>query len=221
MPNSSTTMTITIPNFDNIYFKKLESILNADFEPIEILCEIENNEKALDCFNIVQTKVENSGGKMILGWQIWQTNMLMEAEAHAVWEDLEGELHDISPKAFNLPIEKIVFVEDSKMKYEGKQIQNIRVNITNNSVIDDFIKASKLFFHLQNKGERANHHDLSEILNDDEIKEIENAYNWKTQLQNFFESGNNEKSLCFCGSQKNYKNCHRKVLESITKHIKN
>ena len=212
-------MIITIPNLDNVNLKKIESILNADFEPIEILCEIDDSQKVLDCFNIVQTKVANFGGRMILGWQIWQTNILMEAEAHAVWEDQNEELHDISPKAFNLPIDKIVFIEDSKMKYEGKQIQNVRINITKNSVVDDFIKASKLFFHLQNKGERAKFHDLSEILNEDEIKEIENAHNWKTQLQQFFETGNNEKSLCFCGGSKNYKNCHRKELENITKHL--
>lgn len=212
-------MMITIPNLDNVNLKKIESILNADFEPIEILCEIEDNQKALDCFNIVKTKVANFGGRMILGWQIWQTNILMEAEAHAVWEDQNQELHDISPKAFNLPIDKIVFIEDSKMKYEGKQIQNIRINITKNSVVDDFIKASKLFFHLQNKGERAKFYDLSGILNEDEIKEIGNAHNWKVKLQQFFETGNSEKSLCFCGSSKNYKNCHRKELENITKHI--
>ncbi|MGQ7947600.1 hypothetical protein [Flavobacterium sp. WC2509] len=214
-------MTVTIPNLDNIYFKKLESILNTDYEPIEIICEIDNDQKTLDCFNIVRKKVENFGGKMILGWQIWQTNILMEAEAHAVWEDLEGELHDISPKSRNLPVKRIVFIEDSKMKYEGKQIQSIRVNITNNSVIDDYIKVSKLFFHLQNKGERANYYDLSEILNDNEIKEIGKAHNWKVQLQKFYEAGNNEKSLCFCGSLKNYKNCHRKELENIAKHIQN
>lgn len=213
-------MIVTIPNFDNAHFKKLESIINADYEPIEILCEIEDSEKPLDCFDIVQNKVRNYGGKMILGWQIWQTNMLMEAEAHAVWEDSEGELHDISPKAFNLPIDKIVFIEDSKMKYEGKLIQNIRLNISNNSVIDDFIKVSKLFFYLQNEGKRANFHDLSEILNDNEIKEIENAYNWKIDLHFFFEEGKSEKSLCFCGTQKNYKNCHRKELENIIRYLK-
>lgn len=212
-------MKITIPNTENRHFKKLETILNADFEPIEITCEIEENEVALDCFNIVKKKVENFGGKMILGWQIWETNMLMEAEAHAVWEDENEDLHDISPKDFNLPINKIVFIEDSRMKYEEKQIQNIRLNITTNNVVDDFIKASKLFFHLQNKGERAKFHDLSKILNEDEINEIGNAYNWKVQLQQFIETGNNEKSLCFCGSLKNYKNCHKKELEKITKNI--
>lgn len=212
-------MTIKIPDFDNIYFKKIESILNADFEPVEIICEIDYSQKTLDCFNIVKKKVENFGGKMILGWQIWETNILMEAEAHAVWEDLEGELHDISPKSRNFPAKRIVFIEDSKLKYEGKQIQSIRINITNNSVIDDYIKASKLFFHLQNKGDRANHYDLSKILSTDEIKEIVDANNWKVQLQNFYEAGNNEKSLCFCGSQKKYKNCHKKVLDKITNHL--
>lgn len=212
-------MTVTIPEFNNAYFKKLEAILNADFEPIEIFCELEEDAKALDCFNIVMAKVKTYGGKMILGWQVWQTNLLMEAEAHAVWEDEDGKLHDISPKSHHIPFPKIMFIEDSRMNYEGKQIQSIRLNITNNGVVDDLIIASKFFFYLQNKGERANYYDLSEILNDMEIEEIKTAVNWKSQLQQFATYGNTEKSLCFCGSSKIYKNCHHKELKKLTKYM--
>lgn len=212
-------MKVTVPEFDNSYFKKLEEMINADFEPIELSCEIEENAKPLDCFNIVAAKVKTHGGKMILGWQVWQTNVLMEAEAHAVWEDKDGKIHDISPKSQNISFPKIVFIEDSRMKYEGKQIQSVRLNITNNGVVDDLIIASRFFFYLQNKGERANYYNLSEILNQEELREIQTTLDWKTNLQRFAETGNSEKSLCYCGSSKIYKNCHRKQLEVFAKAV--
>ncbi len=205
-------MNITVPNIEDTHFKRLENLIDSEFEVIEILTEIDSSKKELDCFNIVQEQVKKFGGKMILGWQVWKSTILIEAEAHAVWEDLAEELHDISPKSSGASPEKILFIEDPRLKYEGKQIENIRLNITNNKLVDDFIELSKLFFHLQNKGRRAEYHDLSKILNQEEIKEIEEIVVWKSQLEQYIYLGNNEKNACFCGGLKNYKNCHGKNL---------
>lgn len=44
------------------------------------------------------------GGRLITGWGIWQwDNILVEAEAHAIWESPDNQLIDITP---HVPAEK-------------------------------------------------------------------------------------------------------------------
>lgn len=213
-------MHIKVPSTEDEDFKKLEKLIDSDYEAVEIFTNIDPAKKALDCFNIVNAQVEKFGGKAILGWQIWKSNLLIEAEAHAVWEDQEENLHDISPKGNNFIPEKILFIEDDRLKYEGKQIQNRRLNITKNKLVDDFINIARLLFHLQNKGKRAEYHDLSEILNEEEIDELQKVFTWKSNLEKYIYLGNDEKSLCFCGGAKNYKNCHGYYLKELIKNVK-
>lgn len=111
--------------------------LKASHHPIELKVEPEPNSKPNDCLNIVKRKVEREGGKMVLGWQIWMTQYWVEAEFHAVWEDLNLDLHDISPKV--IPMSKILFVEDEKLTYDGTQKESIRLNYSNNELVNDFI----------------------------------------------------------------------------------
>jgi len=213
-------MNIVVPQIDDSNFIKLENLIDSEFESAFIESVIDSSEERLDCFNILEKKIEKDGGNIILGWQIWKSEILIEAEAHAVWENSDGVLYDISPKEFNLKPEEILFIEDPRLKYEGKQIDNIRLNITKNKLVDHFIELSKLFFHYRNKGKRADYHDLSLILNENEINEIQEIYMWKTRLNVFIYQGNTVDSLCFCGGTKRYKNCHGKDFYKQIKRIK-
>lgn len=52
------------------------------------------------------------------GWAIWQwANILVEAEAHAVWESPEGALIDITPHENGES--RIPFLRDDGMVYNG------------------------------------------------------------------------------------------------------
>lgn len=214
-------MQISVPKITDEDFIRIENLIDSEYEAIEIETEIEENQEKLDCFNIVQKKVENHGGKFILGWQIWKSTILIEAEAHAVWEDENGELQDVSPKDNNYNPEKILFIEDPRLKYDNKQIDSIRLNITSNRLVDHFIELSKLFFHYRNKGIRANYHDLSEILDRSEIQEIQEIYDWKKSLELFIYKGNTDKDMCFCGGLKQYNNCHGRDFYKTIKKLKN
>jgi len=212
-------MHITVPELDDPDFIKIENRIDAEFEatyvehkPIEA--------DVLDCFNIVSNHTNQHGGKSILGWQIWKSTILIEAEAHAVWE-VPGtdELLDISPKQ-GISVERILFIEDSRLNYEGKQINNVRLNITKNQLVDHFIELANLFFHFQNKGIRAQYHDLSKILTLTEIQEIQDIHDWKSKLEFYIYSGNTQESACFCGTEKKYKNCHGKNFGQTIKRLK-
>ncbi len=213
-------MHINVPDIDDPDFLKIENQIDAEFEALYVKHKPITAEP-LDCFNIVANHTNEFGGRTILGWQIWKSTILIEAEAHAVWEQSgTEELLDISPK-LGVSIDRILFVEDPRMKYEGKQINNIRLNITKNQLVDHFIELANLFFHFQNKGIRAQYHDLSKILSPSEIQEIENILAWKSQIKNFIYSGNTMQSPCFCKKGKNYKNCHGHNFNKIINELKN
>ena len=55
-----------------------------------------------ECFNNVSRMVKQYGGSMILGWTVWQRgNMLLDAEAHAIWRAPDGKLIDITPHSYS------------------------------------------------------------------------------------------------------------------------
>ena len=91
-------MTI-IPEVNDPDFIALEAKINSEFETSYIETNIRLGSKVKDCFNIVKKQVDELGELMILGWQVWKHTNLIEAEAHAVWEENPDQyLIDISPK---------------------------------------------------------------------------------------------------------------------------
>jgi len=191
--------------------QNLISILNASHHPIELEVKPEPNTKPNDCLNIVKRKVESDGGKMVLGWQIWKTQYWVEAEFHAVWEDLNLELHDISPKA--IPIKKILFVEDEKLTYDGTQKESIRLNYSNNQFVDDLFKVWEAIFRFDNKGERKFLYDLSSVLNHDQLEYKKYLINLKQIIEYILKLNGNRNSNCPCNSGIEFHSCHGKDFD--------
>ena len=134
---------------DNLY--DLSSRIDSSEEPRYVPCKPQRGAPINECFPLVEEKVDTEGGKIILGWQIWKGKLLIEAEFHAIWESPNGEWIDITPKS--LSFSEVLFVPDPAAVYEGKQVANIRINITNNSLVDDFISFHEATFRIENKGE--------------------------------------------------------------------
>jgi len=186
--------------------RRLINSLNASHEELYLPIESEKGTQNQKCFSNVQKKIKHCGGKMIIGWQIWETKHIVEAECHAVWEDENGNLHDITPKP--LGIDKILFVEDENLKYEEKQIENIRLNKSNNQLVDDLINVCKAIYRFDNKDERAFLYDLSNILNVEQEKHKFYLVELKEIINQILKKGGNRKSLCPCGSQLKFTDCH-------------
>jgi len=188
--------------------------------PIYLSIESDPNSTLQDCFPIVQKKVIDSGGKMVMGWQIWKADYLVEAECHAVWEDSEGILHDVTPKPPSFS--KILFVKDESLIYQEKQIDNVRLNITNNKLVDELVLVSEAIFSFDNKGERAM------LYGTDFLKSLTKAQmEYREELMLIHDLINillinkgNRNSTCPCDSGNKYKHCHgkdlsKKVLENV------
>lgn len=164
--------------------------------------------KVVECFPAVVEKIRRDGGSQQLGWQIWKTSLLVEAEFHAVWKSPNGELRDITPK--QLPIARILFLPDTRAGYIGAQVDNVRLNITGNRLVDDFIEISKAIFRIQNKGVRAFEYEIR--LTDQEAQLHHALLQMHSAIYAMAMQGLTRNDPCFCGSGKKYKRCHGEGL---------
>ena len=98
--------------------------------------------RAMECFPNVEQMVREHGGQQVNGRAIWQwANILVEAEAHAVWKSPEGQLVDITPH--DNGEKQILFLCDESMIYSGEQIGNIRLALTGSPLAAELIELSE------------------------------------------------------------------------------
>jgi hypothetical protein len=103
-------------------------------------------------------KCRRKGKKRWRASKIWN-DLIYEAEWHAVWQDQEENLIDITPRE---PEDKVImFVPVDNVVYHGQFIDNIRINITNNPIVDHFILISECIQLLLSKAERLNEEEIS------------------------------------------------------------
>lgn len=209
-------MNITVPNEITEELKLLLSKINSQEKPVYVICKYNNNDPKNECFPLVEAKVKAEGGERILGWQVWQEELIVEAEFHAVWKTPLGEFLDITPKEQHC--DRILFVPDSTVIYEGKQVNNIRINITGNSLVDEFISVCDAIFYIENKEERALQYEL--ILEDKEADIYEKLNSAKLMLNYMSLQGFTKNTFCLCGSGKKYKSCHSKMIKTLISQCK-
>ncbi len=156
--------------------------------------------KKNDCFNNIPRYIKENGGSMTTGWAIWQrANILLHAEAHAIWKSPEGALLDITPHEYN--DQKILFLEDTKVCYSGVVIPSIYKPLTSSALVKEFI-------------------DLLNIRNELTQNVINNTYSIPVPLQNrlielnqIFLRPAERNDPCPCGSGQKYKRCCGKYLK--------
>jgi hypothetical protein len=140
---------------DPIVIALCEQIVSG-VEPIYLDVEIADGAVVNDCYENVTRMIEIHGGSIQYGWQIWETlpGVMAEAEFHAVWTDMSGILHDITPKASD-GITKILFLPDLSRRFEGRQINNVRVPLQDDPLVRQFIENANQYFEVTNRGELA------------------------------------------------------------------
>lgn len=110
-----------------------------EVEPVYVPVEAAVWSRMHECFPNVQQMVQEQGGQQINGWAIWQwANILVEAEAHSVWQSLDGELIDITPH--DNGEKQILFLRDDSMVYSEQQIGNVRLAITDSPLVAELIE---------------------------------------------------------------------------------
>lgn len=114
----------------------------ADMKPVYLPVSAPEWSLPGECFPNVQRIVREQGGKQVNGWAIWQwANILVEAEAHSVWENPEGQLIDITPH--DNGESEILFLCDDNMVYSMEQIGSIRLALTESPLAAELIELSE------------------------------------------------------------------------------
>lgn len=88
---------------------------------------------------------------------------MVEGEFHAVWRSPDGNLLDVTPNALNS--DKILFITDPSRTYQGKQIDNIRIPLSKDQRVLEFIDLAHRRFLVMNEGDLA--YQIGEVAIDD------------------------------------------------------
>jgi SEC-C motif len=159
----------------------------------------------VECVGNVRRRTAALGGEEVLGWKIWEWyGVMIEAEFHMVWRSPDGQVHDVTPN--RLPFKRVLFLPDPSLRYQEKQVANIRHPLIADPRVREFIAAEIQIFAIQNKGERAAQFEIR--ISQDEARSIRALEYRKAQLATLIEGaapGRNE--LCRCGSGQKYKRC--------------
>ena len=77
-------------------------------------------------FDNVAAMVRRRGGSMLTGWSLRELpTVYVEGAFHAVWRGPDGSLVDVTPRADGRT--RILFVPDSKTRWEGEDIEPRRI----------------------------------------------------------------------------------------------
>ena len=204
------------PSITDIHLEKLlDKIKLQKSSGVYIDVEPELDAEILECIPNVRNKINTDGGKEVLGWQIWKTDILIEAEFHSIWQSPNGTLKDITPKQEK--IEKILFFPDERLIYDGSQKDNIRCNFTENRLVDDFIQLSETLFKILNKGKRK--YEKNVMLSNNDIDLYKGIEMMRIGIDRMLKQGFTRNSPCYCGNTKKYKHCHGKKLSKTLEKI--
>jgi hypothetical protein len=86
---------------------------------------------------------------------------ISEVIFHAVWEIPDGRTVDATPQ--ELPVDHKMFVPDPGLQNQGRQIPNVRLNISGMIAVDDLICLNELKFAIRNVSDRAEQYRIMTI----------------------------------------------------------
>jgi hypothetical protein len=163
-----------------------------------------------ECFPLVESHSKKFGGRPLVGWALWELpTLFVEAEFHSIWRKPDGSLVDITPK--QRETQKIFFLHDLNLKYEGRQLDNVRRPIKHYPLLFEYLKTFEAQFEIMNRGDRATLH--GEItLEGREAQEfqaiVQRRIDCHFKLQSKYPIAG-PYHPCPCGSGKKIKWCHK------------
>lgn len=188
--------------------KRLLVKLNAKETPVNVPVTVEKYSKNLQCYTNVAKKIAESGGSPCYGWHIHRGKFIYEGEHHTVWKNDEGELIDVTPNEDKK--EQILFLIDND-SYEGSDIPNVRINITDNVFVDDFIEICETLDVLYTFSVRKSEEQIVMPVAITKFiayySDLKNMY-WKHLYNDTYLT-----SDCICGNKLKYGKCHRPIVK--------
>lgn len=201
--NRSLMRTTTPPRLTPAILKFCRRIV-PNREPVYLEVQTSSQDKALDCFENVKKRVQEAGGSIQYGWHIWEwPAVMLEAEFHSVWISPDGSLIDVSPQPSKFS--KVLFLPDPVRIYQGRRVNNIRMALSDDPSVHEFIEVNDRIFEETNKGDLA--YKKGEIALPADV--IVPLLKRKQELQLKLTGGKvGRNDQCPCGSGLKYKKCH-------------
>jgi hypothetical protein len=107
-----------------------------------------------ECFENVRIQTEKYGGDIVHGWSIAEwPGVYAEAQFHAVWRSPDQKLLCVTPSIEGEV--RILFLPDSSRRYEGFQVDNVRIPLIDNHYVREFIAEAERMHRVMNRGDRA------------------------------------------------------------------
>lgn len=160
------------------------------------------------CFSNVRAKAARDGGRMLCGWQLWEwPRVLVEAEFHAVWLSPDGEMVEITPKPHGE--DAILFVPDERRTYQGEVVDNVRIALHDDQLVQHFIGVSRAIVQLMMRSGRSTGEGHVRI----PAEQIAPLRQVQRLLGYAIDADLREHDPCVCGSGLRYRQCHGRDLE--------
>ncbi len=74
-----------------------------------------------ECYYNVARMIKNYGGEAVYGWVLWESDLMIEGEAHCLYRDNNGAVFDVTPRVSGE--DKVLFVEDSRLNISLKHVR--------------------------------------------------------------------------------------------------
>lgn len=182
--------------------------MGCEFEPERVPVNLQGpvrQQDLLQCYLLVREHVMKHGGRMRLGWVLMETDIVVQAQHHAVWQPPNSDdLICITPR--EPMVREILFVLDERWEYLDRDIPNYRISYPKNRLIEDYI----LIQHTKELIESQCDYVGDRMLKVDE--KYKETYQALSKLEEdylmFISKGNKLHDSCFCNSGKKYKECH-------------
>lgn len=164
-----------VPEQDANSVATIMSVLRIGTKPIRLRVEPVAGGVVNECFDNVRKAVEQGAGFATYGWKLSETlpGVMIEAEFHAVWIDAHGAMHEVSPQAELLDgstHEETLFVPDPSKLDDGRQVDNLRIALKRDPLIQKFIKNAKRRYKYLNAGSLSDYY--GEVSMTPELAEI-------------------------------------------------
>jgi hypothetical protein len=182
------------------HVRRLAQRIAPSQEPLFVPVAPAQNAKENECFENVTNVASVQGGERVIGWAIWEwPNTLIEAEFHAVWKSPDKCLTDVTPRSDGES--RVLFLPDPLRAYTGDYVDNIRLALRDDAVIEDFIALSEELVRVTRVGKPGQEVRLPA----DVVVPLAKHH---SALAEMLKAGARDHDPCFCGSGRKYSKCH-------------
>lgn len=184
--------------------------ISIERPPVLLRISPDDDSAPLDCFNNVRRKVAQRGGRIILGWAIWEwPGVYVEAEHHAVYESLEGGAWiDLTPSQVPHIVTRL-FLSDSTAAYdfenEGVRRDNHRKALTKDPLVQRFFESSRRESEIMNSIPGVGDVQVTPAI----ARQLQSVQHENAQITMALAMKYTPRNArCFCGSREKFKRCH-------------